>query len=87
MVTVAPPEVWIVTLCEPVVTPKSPLAVTVTLTASGAAGAGAASRVKVTSWPSSPLVAPLMFTSGLAGGGSSLSATPTVAAPCVVETV
>ena len=57
------------------------------LTVSGANGAGAATSVNVTSWPSSPLVVPLMFTSGVAGGGSSLSATFTGAEPCVLDTV
>ena len=64
IVSVAVPPVPTLTVRDPVLTPKSPSAVTVTLTVSGADGAGDANSVKVASWPSSPLVAPLMFTSG-----------------------
>ena len=80
------PPVAMVTVREPVVAPKSPTAVTVTLTVSVSDGAGVAVSVKVTSWPSSPPVVALMFTSGV-GGGSSLSATDTLAVPCVAETL
>ena len=84
-VSVALPLVGIVTVREPVVTPKSPPAVTVTLTVSGADGAGVAESVKVTFPPSSPPAVPLMFTSG--AGGSSLSATLTLAVPPAPETL
>ena len=86
MVSVALPAAGIVTVCDPVLTPKSPLAATVTSTARSDVGAGAAVRVNVTFSPSLPPRDAVMFTSG-AGGGSSLSATPTEAVPCVADAV
>ena len=86
MVSVALPEVGIVTVCDPVLTPKSPPAATVTGTARSDAGAGVAVRVNVTFSPSLPPCDAVMFTSG-ADGRPSLSATRTEAVPLSAATV
>ena len=77
----------IVTVCDPVETPQSPSWETLTLTVNGAVGAGSAVTVNTALLPSVTPLPAVTLISGVAGGGSSLSATCTVAWFCVVETV
>ena len=81
IVTVALPLVGMLTVWAPVVAPKSPSWVTVTLTDSASLGAGVAVTVNVASPPSVTPLPAVTLISGVAGGGSSLSATLTVAVP------
>ena len=76
------PVVGMVTLCEPVATPKAPVAETVTLTSIAACGVGLAVTVKLASLPSATLPPEAMLSSG-----TSLSETAAVAAPALDETV
>ena len=63
------PPVGMLTVRAPALMPYSPTAVTVTLTGNAAVGAGVAVMTNVTSAPSLPPAADVMFTSG---GGTSL---------------
>ena len=83
----AVPLVGTATVREPSVAPQSPSWATVTLTWSGAAGAGSAVIVKLAAAPSVIPEPAVTLISGVAGGGSSSSATVTVALLCVAETV
>ncbi len=85
IVNVTLPLVGIVTVREPVLAPKSPLWLTVTLTGRSADGDGLAVTVNSTLPPSVTLAPALMLTTGV--GGTSLSDTATVPADCEFETV
>ena len=85
--SVALPEVGIVTVCVPVVAPKSPLWVTLTVTSRLALGAGLALTVKTVLPPSVMAEPPEMLTTGSDGAGSSSSSTPMVAALAEPDTV
>jgi len=68
-VSVAEPVVGIVTVREPVVTPKLPDAVTFTVTVSAADGAGEADTVNDAELPSVTPEPATMLTTGVEGGG------------------
>ena len=80
-VTVALPDVGMLTVREPVLAPKSPTWPTVTLTVSSALGAGLAVTVNWASPPSVTSLPAMTLISGCVGGGSSSSDTATVATP------
>ena len=84
-VSVARPLVGMVTVCEPVAAPKSPCWLTVTLTLSASDCFGTTTIMKRAS-PPSVTSAPSALMK-ICGCGSSLSATSTVARPCVTETL
>ena len=76
------PVVGMVTLCEPVATPKAPVAETVTLTSIAACGVGLAVTVKLALAPSVTSPSEAMLSSG-----TSSSETAAVAEPALDETV
>ena len=82
MVSVALPVVGMLTVCEPVVTPKSPLWATLTLTNRADAGTGLAVTVKVALPPSV-----MSFPAAMLISGASSFSTPTVAADAFSSTV
>jgi len=89
-VSVAVPEVPIVTVREPVVTPKLPDAVTFTVTVSTVDGAGEADSVNDAELPSVTAEPATTLTTGVEGGGGggglSSSEIATVAVPDVEST-
>jgi len=87
-VSVAEPVVGIVTVRDPVVTPKLPEAVTFTVTVSAADGAGEADTVNDAEPPSVTPEPAAMLTTGVDGGGGGLSSSEiaTVAVPDVEST-